>query len=158
MAKNVLKLLISLFLSFSAGAAGSISTSRSVDNWYADLNKPFFNPPNWVFGPVWSVLYFLIGVSLFLVWREGYNRTYVKPAIFVFLTQLVLNILWPSAFFALRSTLAGLIVITLLWTAIMYTIVFFAKVSRPASILLFPYMAWVSFAVILNCAIFFLNL
>lgn len=148
---------MSILICQTAGMVGSIFTIRSVDTWYAGIEKPVFNPPNWVFGPVWTVLYLLMGVSLFLVWRKGIRREGATGALVVFLIQLLLNGLWSFAFFGCRSPLAGLAVIVLLWAAILATIARFSRISRPAAILLVPYIAWVSFAVLLNGAVFMLN-
>ena len=155
--KNTLKLIASILLCQAAGIVGSFFTVQSVGTWYADINKPFFNPPNSVFGPVWTILYVLMGVSFFLVWRRWEENNYTKRALSVFLVQLLLNSMWSFAFFGFRSPLAGLIVIILLWMAILLTIISFFKISRVAAVILIPYIAWVSFAVILNGSIFLLN-
>ncbi|MBU0570696.1 MAG: tryptophan-rich sensory protein [Candidatus Omnitrophica bacterium] len=155
--KNGAKLIISIVLCQVAGIVGSLFTRQSVDTWYININKPFFNPPDSVFAPVWIILYLLMGVSLFIFWRKGQNTRQSKIAISAFMLQLILNVLWSFAFFGCRSPLAGLIVIVLLWVAILLTIVSFLKISRIASILLSPYLLWVSFAAVLNAAIFVLN-
>lgn len=155
--RNALKLAASLFICQAAGIAGSFFTIRSVDTWYAGITKPSFNPPDSVFAPVWGVLYILMGFSLFLVWRKSPENPRVKGALWVFAAQLVLNSLWSFAFFGCESPLAGFIVIGLLWTAIVLTIGMFFRVSKIAAILLIPYILWVSFAAILNGAIFLLN-
>lgn len=154
---NVLKLALSVLLCQSAGMVGSFFTIRSVDTWYENIRKPFFTPPDSVFGPVWIILYLLMGISLFLIWRKGLESSFSKRAFSVFLFQLLLNSLWSFAFFGSRSPLAGMIVIILLWLAIIWTIILFFRISRPAAMLLFPYILWVSFAVVLNGAIFVLN-
>ena len=152
-----LKLLASITICQSAGIVGSFFTRASVSSWYANLNKPFFNPPNSVFGPVWGTLYLLMGFSLFLIWRKGLEIRKVKQFFSLFLSHLLINILWSFAFFGCRSPLAGLIVIAILWLAIVWIIIGFFRISRIASILLIPYILWVSFAAILNGYIFFLN-
>jgi tryptophan-rich sensory protein len=154
---NILKLVLSIAACLAAGAIGSIFTMDSIPGWYATLNKPSFNPPNWVFGPVWTTLYILMGISLFLVWREGSGNSLVKPAITIFIVQLVLNALWSVVFFGMHSTSGGLAIIILLWIAIAITIVKFLKISSLAGILLVPYLLWVTFASILNFFIYRLN-
>ena len=155
--KNIFKLIASILMCQAAGIAGSFFTTKSVDTWYAGINKPVFTPPDWVFAPVWSILYILMGISLFLIWRKGLGSGDAKSAFFIFIFQLLLNSLWSFAFFGLRSPLAGLIVILILWLAILWTIISFRKISLPAALLLIPYTIWVSFATLLNWAIFLLN-
>ena len=155
--KNLSKFVVSILLCQAAGLVGSFLTMQSIDTWYVSIKKPFFNPPDSVFGPVWIVLYLLMGFSLFLVWRKGLKDIYVKRACSVFLLQLLLNSVWALAFFGCRSPLAGFIIIILLWLAILWTIISFFKISRIASMLLIPYIAWVSFAAVLNAAILLIN-
>jgi len=154
---QVLKLLISVGVCQLAGFIGSLFTSPAVPTWYATLKKPSFTPPSWVFAPAWITLYVLMGISLFLVWREGLSERNVKAAMGIFLVQLVLNTSWSIAFFGFRSTVAGLIVIVLLWICILFTMYSFLKVSVPAGLMLIPYILWVSFAAILNTSIVLLN-
>ena len=142
----------------TAGAIGSLFTASSVGSWYAGLEKPFFNPPSWIFAPVWTALYILMGISVFLVWRQGSNGKAVRIPLAAFIVQLVLNSAWSWAFFGLRSTLGGLIVIVLLCQALVITQFLFYRVSKPAAILLVPYILWVGFATVLNAALFYLNL
>jgi len=130
---------------------------KAIPTWYQGLAKPPFNPPEWLFGPAWTLLYLLMAVAAWLVWKQGIGAAGVKLALAVFLTQLVLNALWSVFFFGLRSPLAGLVDIVVLWLTILATIVFFFRVSVPAGVLLLPYIAWVSFAAILNAAILRLN-
>jgi benzodiazapine receptor len=150
-------LIISVAICLVAGVIGSFFTTPNIPTWYADLNKPWFTPPSWVFGPVWTILYILMGISLFLVLREGWERRDVQIGTAVFGIQLALNILWSYLFFGLRSPLYGLIGIVALWIAILATIVWFFRISRPAAILLIPYIAWVSIATALNYSIYVLN-
>jgi translocator protein len=140
-----------------ASAVGSFATVRAIPTWYKGLAKPSFNPPAWLFGPAWTLLYLLMAVTAWLVWKQGICAAGVKLALAVFLVQLVLNVLWSVFFFGLRSPLAGLVDIIVLWLAILATIVLFFRVSVPAGVLLLPYIAWVTFAAILNAAIFRLN-
>ena len=136
----------------AAGLAGTAFTMSAIPEWYAFLAKPEFSPPNWLFGPVWTLLYFMMGVAAWLVWRRA-----GAVALKVFWLQLALNALWTPLFFGLRSPLLGFVCIAALWLAIVWTIAVFWRVSRPAAVLLLPYLAWVSFASILNLSIYMLN-
>jgi len=155
--RNIVKLVVSLVACLAAGALGSVFTRSAISTWYATLAKPAFTPPNWLFAPVWTALYILMGVAAFLVWRKGSGDRQVRIALIVFLVQLVLNALWSFVFFGLHSPLGGLIVISTLWAAILVTAVLFYRVSRVASVLLWPYLIWVSFAAVLNGSIWMLN-
>jgi len=153
---DILKLVVSVILCQIAGFLGSLFTTPAIPTWYATLKKPFFNPPNWIFSPVWISLFILMGISLFLVWRrQGHPR--FKTALTFFFVQLILNIFWSVAFFGLRSPLLGLIDIVFLWIAILLTIQNFLKVSKFAGVLLIPYLLWVSFAALLNFSLWLLN-
>ena len=151
------KLIFSIFICLFAGFIGSYFTTPAIPTWFATLQKPSFAPPNWVFAPVWTSLYIMMGISLFLVWQKGREDKPVKAAIYLFAGQLVLNALWSFVFFGLRSPLLGLIEIIILWIAILATIMSFMKVSRTAAYLLIPYFLWVSFASIVNFSIWSLN-
>jgi len=140
-----------------AGVIGSFFTAGSLNDWYAGLNKPSFTPPDFLFAPVWIVLYLMMGISLFLVWKEGLKNADVKSAFYVFIIQLILNTLWSAFFFGFKSTAGGLIVIVLLWISILVCILKFKKISAAASYLLIPYLLWVSFASVLNGFLFTLN-
>jgi tryptophan-rich sensory protein len=150
------KLVLSLLLTLGTGAVAGIFTGQSVSGWYATLNQPSFNPPNWVFGPVWSTLYFLMGVSLYLVWKQKPSGDRTR-AIVIFIVQLVLNFLWSFFFFYFNMIGTALIDIILLWVSILTMIVFFFKIRPVAAYLNIPYLLWVSFATVLNTAYFFLN-
>jgi len=154
---DILKLLASIIVCQLAGFIGSLFTTPAISTWYVTLDKLPFTPPNWVFAPAWVTLYTLMAISLFLVWRKGLNSSKVKLAMSVFAIQLVLNALWSAMFFGLRSPMAGLVTINILWIAILVTIVLFLKVSRIAGFLLIPYILWVSFATILNFSIVLLS-
>jgi benzodiazapine receptor len=154
---NWAKLLVSVVACQLAGALGAIFTSSAIPSWYAGLRKPSFTPPNWLFGPAWITLYLLMGIAAYLVWQKGLNPTGVRTALAVFVFQLLLNAAWSPAFFGLRSSLAGAVIILLLWLAILLTIVLFWRVSRPAAILLLPYILWVTYASALNISIYLLN-
>jgi tryptophan-rich sensory protein len=151
------KLLTSLLLCLLAGAIGSIFTVSSLQDWYLLLEKPAFSPPSWVFSPVWTVLYILMGISLYIVWEKGLQQRDVKIGLLIFGIQLGLNILWSYLFFGLRSPYYAFIEIILLWLAILLTIIQFRKISKTASYLLLPYILWVSFAMLLNYNLWILN-
>lgn len=154
--KKGLKLAICLGLSLATGFFGSLVTVPSINSWYINLKKPVFNPPNWVFGPVWTVLFILMGISAYLVWCKGFNKK-IKAALIVFLIQLGLNFLWSFVFFGAHQPLGAFIDIVLLWIAILFTIINFHKLNKLAAYLLLPYLFWVSFASILNLSIVLLN-
>jgi benzodiazapine receptor len=154
--KDILKLVISIFLCQLAGFLGSLFTAPAIPTWYKTLDKPFFSPPNWIFSPVWISLFILMGISLFMVWRKQEQPRF-KVALIFFFVQLIFNILWSAAFFGLRSPLLGLIEIVLLWAAILLTIQHFLRISKMAGLLLLPYILWVSFAVVLNFSLWILN-
>lgn len=155
--KDILRLIASIVICHLAARIAAVSTSASIQTWYVTLNKPFFTPPNWLFAPVWLTLYTLMGISLFLVWRQGFHNPQVKIALAIFAVQLILNTVWSIAFFGFQSPLAGLIVILFLWVAIAATIITFLPLSKPAGVLLIPYILWVSLAAALNVAILVLN-
>jgi translocator protein len=155
---GIAKLFICCAVPFLIGVMGSLfTTADSLGNWYANLNKPFFNPPNWIFGPVWTTLYIMMGISAFLIWRKGLDDKVVHIALVCFIIQLFLNAIWTPLFFGLRWPLLGLIDIILLLNAIIVTIFAFSKISRPAALLLIPYLAWVLFATVLNASLYLLN-
>ena len=155
--QNIVKLGAAICVAELAGIIGSLFTASSVSGWYMGLVKPALNPPSWVFGPVWTTLYALMGIAAFLVWRRGLARREVKIALGVFLGQLVLNTLWSILFFGLQRIDLALIDIVFLWLGILATIITFAKLSKPAAWLLVPYLLWVSFATYLNGALWMLN-
>ncbi len=140
-----------------ASTVGGFATAASVQTWYPTLQKPPFNPPSAVFGPVWSVLYILIAVSFILFCRST-PPSDRRPGRIAFFTQITLNLLWSLAFFGLQSPLAGLVVILALDAAIIANIVTFARRNRLAAGLLVPYLLWTGFATILNASIWLLNL
>ncbi len=154
---DAVKLLVSLVVPLACGFVGSLATRPAIPGWYAGLNKPVFAPPNWLFGPAWTALYVMMGIAAFLVWRQGLAEPTVKTALLFYIIQLVLNLAWSWLFFALRSPLAGLVEIVVLWCAILVTVILFFRVSRAAGILMLPYIGWVSFASALNAGIWVLN-
>jgi tryptophan-rich sensory protein len=157
MNNNAVRVLVSFAVPLLAGALGSLATRPAIAGWYATLNKPPFNPPSWLFGPAWTVLYILMGLAAYLVWSRGLGTPGVKPALALFLVQLALNVAWSFLFFSLRSPLAGFIEIIVLWVAILVTMVLFFRVTPAAGWLMVPYIGWVSFAAVLNGAIMVLN-
>ena len=154
---NISKLTISIFICLSAGFIGSFFTTPSIPTWYATLNKPFFNPPNWLFAPVWTILFILMGLAVFLVWQKGVKEKAVKNALIIFFLQLFFNILWSFLFFKLQSPFWALIGIIILWFLILLSLIKFWRINRVAGGLLIPYLLWVSFASVLNYFIYKLN-
>ena len=155
--KNWVKLVLSIIGCELVGAIGAIFTADAIPNWYVYLNKPVFSPPNWIFGPVWTLLYMFMGIAFYLVFIKGYKKQNIKTASNYFLAQLALNFIWTPIFFGLRSPLFGLIIIIAMWILIIVTMKKFYPISKPAFYLLVPYLLWVTFATILNGAILVLN-
>lgn len=155
--KKLSKFLISTIGCELVGIAATPFTISAIPGWYQTLNKPVFSPPNWIFGPVWTILYFLMGVAAYLVWIKGLEKKAVKTALTFFIAQLFFNFLWSILFFGLHSPMLALIDIFILWTLILITIIKFYKISKTASYLLIPYLLWVTFATILNLSIVLLN-
>lgn len=182
MKSNIAKFIVSIVVCQLAGVIGSFFTAPAVSSsWFTELKKPSFFPPNWLFAPAWIVLYLLMGISLFLVWKKnweviipagGQEKKSWNPfstklwtgswreenAILIFSLQLILNILWSIIFFGLKSSAVAFIEILMLWFSILYTIVNFYRISKPAAYLLMPYILWVSFAALLNFSVLKLNL
>ena len=154
---SLFKAVVAIALPLLVGGLSGLATARGVQEWYPTLSKPPFNPPSWVFGPVWTLLYLMMGVAAFLVWQKGWELGAVKAALILFAVQLVLNGLWSILFFGMRSPGLAFVEILVLWVAIGGTVVLFWRVSPVAGMLLLPYEAWVSFAAVLNGSIWFLN-
>lgn len=152
---NWWKLVVSLLLSLSAGFFGSFFTTPNIASWYAFLNKPFFNPPNWLFGPVWTLLFIFMGIAFYLIWKE--NNKKAEPILCFFIFHLLVNILWSVVFFGLQNPFGGILVIIVLWLMILWLIISFRRFNKLASWLLLPYLLWVSFASVLNFSIWWLN-
>ena len=144
------KLIVSILICLAIGGIAGFFTANSVSTWYNDLNKPSFNPPNYLFGPVWTLLYILMGVALYILWTTS-NRT----AIIFFIIQLILNFAWSFLFFQLKNPLIALIEILFLLSAMILTVVYARNIT--VTYLFIPYILWVSFATILNASIYFLN-
>jgi len=150
-------LVLALSLPLIIGFAGSLVTTPNIPTWYASLNKPFFNPPNWLFAPVWTSLYLLMGLASYLVYHAHRFQARTRPFFRVYILQLLVNSLWSFTFFGLKSPVLALVVILYLWYLIFHSIRLAARLSSFASHLLYPYLAWVSFATLLNLAIVALN-
>ena len=178
--KNIVKFILSIIICQGAGIAGSIFTMPAIDSWYATLKKPEFTPPGSFIGLVWIILFFLMGVSLYLVWSKNWaieipaggprlkawNRFSEKlfsgtwreeNVVAIFILQLILNILWSVIFFGLKFPGLAFFELLMLWFAVLYTIVNFYRISKPAGYLLIPYILWVSFAGFLNFTIWMMN-
>jgi len=177
---KIYKLLISIIICEMAGVVGSFFTTTEINGWYKSLNKPSFNPPGWIFGPVWTTLFVLMGISLYLIWenkwepknkinfknKKSWNKTSQKllsgswqkaNIIIIFATQLILNVLWSVIFFGMHSPEVAFFELIMLWFAILFTIINFYRISKIAALLLTPYILWVSFAGVLNYFVWILN-
>ncbi|NVN17429.1 tryptophan-rich sensory protein [Muricauda sp. HICW] len=157
MKKRIIYITLSVLVCLAIGFLASIATQSSVNDWYVTLNKPSFTPPNYLFAPVWTALYIMMGVAAGLVWSKGYHHIWVKTALYHFVFQLLLNALWSIVFFGLKNPLGGMIVILALLTMIILTIKWFKVISKTAAILMIPYVLWVAFASALNYKIWELN-
>ena len=153
----VIRLVISIVASFAAAGIGSLFTFKAIPTWYTGLKKPRYTPPNWAFGPVWTILYILMGISVFLVWQKGLAAPGVMLAFTLFWVQLAFNALWSVIFFGRKSKGGGVIVIAILWLLILATMIASFRVSVWAGALLVPYIVWVSIASYLNVGIWILN-
>ncbi|MGD0899452.1 MAG: TspO/MBR family protein [Thermoguttaceae bacterium] len=151
-----LGLVVFLAICFAAAGIGGAVTTPKIAIWYATLTKPSWNPPNWIFGPVWSSLYFCMAVAAWLVWRQG-GFSGAKLPLTLFAVQLVLNVLWSFIFFGLENPSLAFVEVLFLWLAIAATMVTFWRLSVIAGILFVPYLAWVAFASVLNFTIWRLN-
>ena len=154
---NYLVLLGSILLAQAAGGLGTIFTFSAITNWYVYLNKPFFSPPNWLFGPVWTTLYALMGIAAYMVWRKYQFSKKARNFWHVYFTQLILNAVWSIMFFGMKDVGLALIEVLALWYFIARSIQEGRKLSIWTVYLLLPYLAWVSFATLLNLSIFLLN-
>ncbi|TNJ39654.1 tryptophan-rich sensory protein [Chlorobaculum thiosulfatiphilum] len=157
MNNRILTLALCIGLCLAVGFAGSTFTPEPGSWYYTTLNKPEWNPPDWLFAPVWTVLFIMMGTALAKVLGAGWQKNEVKTGVALFAIQLILNLGWSASFFGMQSPMKALVVIALLWIFIVLTMFAFARVSKPASLLLAPYLAWVSFASFLNFTILQLN-
>jgi tryptophan-rich sensory protein len=154
---NTLALIISIAVAQSAGIIGSFATASSVNGWYQTLEKPSFNPPGWLFGPVWVTLYTMMGIAAWMVWKQGWDEPAVRTALFMYAAQLVLNAAWSPVFFGAQKVGWALGVIGLLLVAVIATTYLFFRLDTVAGALLVPYVGWVGFATVLNARILQLN-
>jgi tryptophan-rich sensory protein len=154
---NWIALLGFIIASEIIGSLGSIFTIANIPTWYNQLTKPPLNPPNWIFGPVWTLLFALMGMASYLVWQKGWEKKKVRAALCVFLLQFILNVAWSFFFFGWRNPFLGLLDILLLLATIILTISKFLRIYALAGALLIPYLLWCSFATYLNFAILILN-
>lgn len=154
---NVLKFIIAVALPLLVGFSSSYFTITEIGSWYQTIRKPEWNPPNWLFGPVWTTLYVLMGIAFFLVWKSNKNEKIKRRAIILFVIQLVLNFFWSFIFFKQHQIGLAFAEILALWIMILFTIFAFAKINKTAAWLLVPYICWVSFAAILTYTIWQLN-
>jgi len=153
----IVKIFVALAVCLFIGFMASLATQVGIADWYPTLNKPWFNPPNWIFGPVWGVLYVLMGIAAGIVWSKGFYHKWVKTALYHFLFQLLLNGAWSILFFGLNEPFWALLDIIALFVILIFTIKWFKIVSDTAAYLLIPYAVWVLFAAILNFEIWRLN-
>jgi translocator protein len=151
-----INLFIHLLVPQVVGGIAGFITVNSVTSWYSRLNKPSFNPPNFIFGPVWTLLYILMGISSYLIWAKRHSF-YATKSLFVYGIQLILNFSWSIVFFGLKLPLGAFINVLLLWISIISMIILFYKVDKKAAFLQVPYLLWVSFASVLNYFIVLLN-
>jgi tryptophan-rich sensory protein len=154
--KTYIKFFLCLLIPLTIGAFGGIATSSGVNDWYLTINKPSFNPPNYLFGPVWTVLYLLMGISLFLILNSKASIEKNK-SLLIFVIQLFLNLLWSILFFKFQFIALAFIEIILICVSVLIMILFFYKVNKAAALLQIPYLMWLIFASILNGAILYLN-
>lgn len=148
------KLGVSILITEGAGAIGSLFTFEAIPTWYASLNKSPITPPNWLFAPMWLTLFLLMGLALYIIWNNNEKQ---NLAFSLFAIQLVLNVFWSFLFFGQKQILFGAIEIVFLWYFILATVIEFRTSSKVASYLLFPYLAWVTVATVLNVSILWLN-
>lgn len=153
----IIKLVVSFLTVFAAGGIGSLFTFRAIPTWYAGLKKPRYTPPNWAFGPVWTTLYVLMGISVFLIWQTGLDNNSELIAFSLFWAQLTVNALWSIIFFGIKSKGGGVATIAILWLLILATTVASFRVSAWAGALLIPYIVWVTIASYLNIGVWLLN-
>jgi len=157
MLKKLPKIFIAVLVCTGIGFFSGFATQSSIDTWYETLNKPSFNPPDWIFAPVWTLLYILMGIAAGIVWSKGYYHKWVKTAMYHFIFQLLFNGLWSIVFFGFRSPGLALLVIIVLLVLILLTYKWFKIISKTAAYLLIPYLLWVAFATILNFSFWQLN-
>lgn len=155
--RDLVKLVTSIAVCLVIGSIGYIFTVESIQTWYPTIEKPAFAPPDSVLVPVWTILFVLMGIAAFLVWRQGLKRRGVTIALVIFSAQLIINVIWSVVFFGLRSSHYGMLVILALWVMILLSLIMFFKISRESGLFMLPYFIWVSYAAILNVAIWALQ-
>jgi tryptophan-rich sensory protein len=155
--KQLTYIAISVAVCLTIGFLSSFATQSSVNDWYLELNKPSFNPPNWIFAPVWTLLYIMMGIAAGIVWAKGFYHIWVKTALYHFGIQLLFNALWSIIFFGFKNPFGALLVILTLLVLLIFTIKWFKVVSKTAAYLLIPYLLWVCFATALNYKIWEMN-
>ncbi len=148
---------VSILVCLSAGMIGSFFTYPAIPVWYAGLNKPFFTPPNWIFAPVWTILYVMMGISAYMIWEKRKENLESVKGLTIFGLQLVLNTMWSVVFFGFKDLFFAFLLIIVLWAAILLNIFQFRKLSTNAALLLGPYIIWVTFAALLNAAVWLMN-
>lgn len=149
--------MVSLIITIAIGVVASLFTTPQIPGWYASLQKPVFNPPNWLFAPVWTTLYIMIAIAAYLVWKKRDNSITYHKAKQIYFGQLFLNFSWSIVFFGLHQIFIALMIIVLLWISIIVNMLAFNRFSKVACWLLLPYLLWVSFASLLNFSIYMLN-
>lgn len=155
--RKYLKLASSVVICLVVGSLGSFFTAPAIPTWYEGLTKPFFNPPNWIFAPMWTILYILMGISFYLIWIKHPKDKRAIGALKLFGIQLAVNAIWSPIFFGMKNLFLALITIVLMWILIKKTILAFMPIDKKAAKLLYPYIAWVSFATVLNFSVWILN-
>lgn len=155
---KTISIIAGAVICLAVGFLSGLVTAESITTWYRTLNKPFFNPPNWIFGPVWTLLYVMMGISAGIIYNMGIKKREVRTALALFLVQLFLNGIWSILFFGFQNPLAAFIEIVILWIVILITIIKFYKIRHSAAYLMIPYILWVSFATVLNYSIWILNI
>ena len=153
---DITKLIISILIPLALGAIAGRFTAQAVPDWFASLNRPSFSPPNWIFGPVWTILYILLGISLYLIWKQIPSKER-NNALLIFSIQMFLNFIWSFVFFYFNQIGLALIVIVGLWISIVFMLIRFYKLKPLAAYLNIPYLLWVTFASVLNAGYFILN-
>ena len=154
--QKILPLMSFILITFIAAFIGSLFTTPSIASWYRNLNKPSFAPPNFLFAPVWTILFFLMAIAAFLVWQNK-NNPQAKKALIFYFVQLAFNSLWSIIFFGLHNPGVAFLEIIILWLLILLTLIKFYKIQKIAGLLLVPYLLWVSFASFLNIFVWLLN-
>jgi tryptophan-rich sensory protein len=155
--KNIIRFVLAIALPLTIGAVAGFFTSLSVKGWYSTVIKPSFNPPDWVFAPVWTLLYIMMGIAFYIIWNKDTAKLLKRKAMLFYFAQLILNFTWSLVFFYAEQPGWALVNIMLLCSMIAATIYWFSKISTTATRLLIPYILWVSFATVLNFAIWKLN-